>query len=675
MKIPKSTHILLIALISIIVFSGSLKNDFAWDDVFLIVDNPYVKSWSYLPRIFSSHLYEGNGMQSNFYRPLQLVSFALDYSFWKLNPFGYHLTSLFLHIINSSLVYIILLAIGSSGGIAFFAAVLFSIAPVISSTTYYISARSDLLMALFLFISFLLFSKYIDTKKGWMMVLSAGFFMLSLLSKEMAFIFPALLSLELRRRRVEGQKADFRAILPYMAILVVYIIGRVSVLDFNGGTRGIVEPGFPASIPLWRRILTDFKVIPEYIELLLFPYGLHMDRFIRPAKSLLQIDIAFYGAILVAIFFFIKKISRTNKLVLFGAMWFLITLLPVLNIYPISVFFGEGWLYIPSVGFFIVLSTIYHEFAKKRLGKRLAYIMAVSFLVYYASFTILHGRVWRDSISLLQNAVLYEKRSPFVYITYNNLAGAYYKQKDYENSITYYKKSIEANPRYASPYDNLGVAYTDKGKYIKAVRCFKMAIRTDRKYLNAYCNLAHAYYNLGFKEKAVKLLTRAIEIDPDFYKPYYDLGFLYSDENETVKAMPFIRKAIELRGQDPQSHYCLGALYLKDGRFREALAEYDIALKLGFQPDHVFFNELAFLYIRTNRFQAAEKAFLRSLSLEKDQSDAHNNLANLYCLVGNFNMAMEEYRKALSIDPDSVKIRENLIKTKADWKKALKRKI
>ncbi len=80
MKIRKSTHILFIALIIVIVFSGSLKNNFSWDDKFLIINNPYVKSWDYIPTVFSTQLYAGSGMQSNFYRPLELLSFSVDYS-------------------------------------------------------------------------------------------------------------------------------------------------------------------------------------------------------------------------------------------------------------------------------------------------------------------------------------------------------------------------------------------------------------------------------------------------------------------------------------------------------------------------------------------------------------------------------------------------------------------
>src|SRR3989338_4613385 len=193
MKISSSTHILLISLIITITFSGSLKNDFAWDDSYLITGNDYIKSWSYVPKVFSTQLYEGSGMHSNFYRPLQLLSFMADYSLWKLNPFGYHLTSLLLHIFNSILVYLLAAIVCSSLTPAFITSLLFGIAPCISGITYYIPARSDLLMACFMLLSILLFTKYREKKKIFLYAVSVIFFIFALLSKEMAVILPILL--------------------------------------------------------------------------------------------------------------------------------------------------------------------------------------------------------------------------------------------------------------------------------------------------------------------------------------------------------------------------------------------------------------------------------------------------------------------------------------------------
>jgi len=660
MKITRTTHILFIVLVIVVVFSGSLKNDFAWDDKYLVVNNPYIKSWDYLPQIFTTQLYGASEIHSNFYRPFQLLSFAIDYSIWGLNPFGYHLTNLFLHIFNAILVYLILIAIGPSSAVALLVALLFGTSPAISGITYYISARSDLLMALFIFLSFLLFVKYRKTKNKALYIFSVISFTIAILSKEMAVILVMFLCLEIFR---SGEKIrdNLTEPVPYLIILAFYAILRFSILNFAKGESAFVDLSYTASIPLWRRILTDFIIIPRYLGLLLFPYGLHMEWFIAPARTIFQMDVVFFIAILGLLIFIVRRLSHRHNLVLFGALWFLLSLLPVLNIYPVSVFFGEGWLYVPSVGFFIILAIIFQNILSPRIGRLPVKILIGFFIAYFSLFTISYGNVWKDSISLFRNVLKYEKHSPFIHLTYNNLGMAYYDRGDIGRSIEYCKDSISSNPRYAEAYNNLGVAYMATGHPIKAMARFKKAISLKRGYTSAYCNLAHAYNSIGLKDRAIRFSKAAIKIDPRCYKAYCNLGYIFSGEGDTDKAIEFFRKACEIKKGSYEPHYCLGSLYIKNNRFKEALDEYETALGLGL-GDYEFYNELAFLYIKNRRFKEAEHALMQSIRLNKDQSDTHNNLGNLYSMAGELELATEEYKKALAIDPANTNIRDNLEK-------------
>ncbi len=386
MKITKITHILFISLIIVIVFSSSLNNKFAWDDKFLIINNPHIKDSVYISKIFSNQLYEGDGMHSNFYRPIQLLSFMMDYRIWKLNPFGYHLTSLLLHIVNSALVYLIILAISLSPCIAFITASLFGIAPAISSIVFYTPARSDLLMALFLFLSLWFFIRYRQKGKSILYAASMVSFALSLICKEMAMMLPLLLMLTLFKP-VEGgcdrrSLRHLKYLTPYLVILAIYIGLRVTILNFAKGLNPIVDLSFPATLPLRDRLLTDFKVIFLYLRILVLPIGLHIEWFVEPVRRIFQSGILLYIAGFIIIILVVKKISDKNKLILFGSLWFLFALLPVLNIYPISVLFGEGWLYIPSIGFFIALGAVFQDIIKPKLGKIFSWILIALFLIY-----------------------------------------------------------------------------------------------------------------------------------------------------------------------------------------------------------------------------------------------------------------------------------------------------
>ena len=675
MKITKTTRILFIALIIVIVFSNSLKNKFAWDDKFLIVNNPYIKDCSYIPKIFNSQLYEGGGMHSNFYRPVQLLSFMIDYRIWKLNPFGYHLTSLLLHIVNSALIYLIALAISSSPYMAFITASLFGVSPAISGITFYTPARSDLLMASFLFLSMLFFIKY--KKDSWKLfyIISISAFMLSLLCKEMAVMLPLLLMLIMLKPAWDGRGSPMRLkyLAPYLVILLIYFAFRSTILNFAKGANIIIDLNFPSTIPLWSRILTDFKVIPLYLRVLLFPAGLHMEWFILPAKNIFQWNILALIALLILGVFAVKEASRKNSIILFGALWFILGLLPVLNIYPVSVFFGEGWLYVPSIGFFIVLSAIFKDIIQPKLGKIFSSILIALLLIYYAFFTIAYGRVWKDSASVFNNVLRYEKNSPFIYLTYNNLGMAYYDKGDFEKAIEYCKKSISLNPDYFEAYNNLGIAYIATGKTVRAMKYFKTAIRLKRDFVSSYSNLGHLYAFIGYKDKAVEILNAAIKISPNFYRAYCNLGYIYMEKGDTIKAEEFFKKASSLREGDYEPHYCLGTAYIKNKNYKKAMDEYNKALKLGLCDSEIY-NKLGFAYIKNGRFQEAEAAFMHSLALNKEQNEPHNNLGNLYSIFGHFGLAIHEYREALKIAPGDKGIEDNINKSKFGWKQALIKK-
>ncbi|MDO8602961.1 MAG: tetratricopeptide repeat protein [Candidatus Omnitrophota bacterium] len=672
MKIIARTHILFIALIIVIVFSSSLKNNFAWDDKFLIVNNPNIKDLACIPKIFNNQLYEGDGMHSNFYRPIQLLSFMADYRIWKLNPFGYHLTSLLLHIFNSALVYLIVFAISLSPYMAFITGSLFGIAPAISGIVFYIPARSDLLMALFLFLSVWFLIKYRQKGKGMLYVLSIVSFVLSLLCKEMAMMLPLLLLLiELSAGSGNDRPMPrFKYLVPYLAIVLTYALLRVTIFNFAKGTNFIIDLSFSATLPLWVRLLTDFKIIFLYMKILILPFGLHMEWFIEPVRNVFHSGILPYIAGFILVILGLKKIASKNKLVLFGSLWFLFALLPVLNIYPISVLFGEGWLYVPSVGFFIVFSAIFQDIIRLKLGKIFSGILVALFLVYYAFFTIFYGSVWKDSVSVFSNVLKYEKNSPFIYLTYNNLGMAYYDKGDFTRSIEYCKKSISLNPKYFEAYNNLGVAYVATGKTVRAMESFKKAIRLKKDFVSSYCNLGHLYAFIGFEDKAVEILNAAIKIDPNSYRAYCNLGYVYTEKGDMTKAEEFFKKASQLREGDYELHYCLGTVYIKNKNYKKALDEYKKALGLRL-CDFEIYNKLGFAYIKNGRFKEAEAAFRHSLALNKEQSEPYNNLGNLYAVFGYFGLAIHEYREALKVGSVDKKIVDNINKAKSGWKRAL----
>jgi len=157
----------LIIVLTCLAYANALTNSFIWDDFLLIVTNDFVHSWDNVPLLLSpeyitdtaemQHLGEtaiGSGELS--YRPVNTLTFFLDYGAWGLNPFGFHLTNLLLHTANGILLFFFIRKISKNHTAAILTALLFTLHPVNSETVAVINFREDLLIVFFCLISFLI---------------------------------------------------------------------------------------------------------------------------------------------------------------------------------------------------------------------------------------------------------------------------------------------------------------------------------------------------------------------------------------------------------------------------------------------------------------------------------------------------------------------------------------
>src|SRR3990172_10667433 len=160
-KITKNLHlsilVLVIVCLSQFVYLNSLSNQFVYDDKFTIVTNYFIKTWNNLPSLFNKDYFKFSGELS--YRPVVPLSYFIDYTLWKLNPFGFHLTNTLLHTLNSVLLFLLLKRIFNCQTTSFLATLIFSCHPVLTEAVNAISYREDLLATTFFIGAFLLYMK------------------------------------------------------------------------------------------------------------------------------------------------------------------------------------------------------------------------------------------------------------------------------------------------------------------------------------------------------------------------------------------------------------------------------------------------------------------------------------------------------------------------------------
>jgi len=476
----------IIAVVGLAIYANSLDNSFLYDDHLLVQNNKFVTSIKYIPQIFTSQLYSATRQSSNFYRPLVNLSFMLDYQLWKLKPFGYHLTNVLIHIINAILVYLLGLYLFRKFKLftvytSMIAALLFLTHPVHTSVVSYVSSRADLLSAMFVLLSILLYTR----KAKYLGVLC---FIAALLSKESAIVLPLfLIFLDKDRKRT----------IPFFIIGIIYISLRFTLLHFPATLLN--------SDPLHLRILTAIKTIPIYLRLLVLPYGLHFGRTIFRAGSFFDMPVLLSVLFLGGTIYYLKRFKVSM-------LWFFIFLIPTYNILPLNARIAENWLYLPSIGIIFVFCFLISQLPKKKNLLVVYNLSLVTIIAVFSFLTFQRNIVWGNEKLLFKESL---QHNPDQARVNNNLAIIYQQEGEIDKAIEHYKEAIRIRPSYVKALSNLGLLYAEKGELKKAAEQLEYASVIDPQNASLHVNLGMLYYKQGNLERALEENEIALQLNPN----------------------------------------------------------------------------------------------------------------------------------------------------------------
>ena len=593
--------IFLIICSGAVVYINSLNGQFLWDDSAYIKDNIYIKDRSDILKIFSQNSGATISLESYAYRPLQEFSYMLDYSLWKLNVFGYHLTNALLHISVALSIYWLSRLLFNSRPLSLFTSILFVIYPGHTEAVSYISGRGDLLSALFMLLCFIFYIKQLHSGRKYSYICMLLSFVLAILSKENALILPILLLLY---HYTFKQRIRIGLYLPVLMITVIYVFLRITML-------GSLYRGFGLLI---KRIPGFFVAITNYLRILLFPINLHMEygnmlfRIVEP-KALLGL------AITILVLSYAFKIRNKDKLTFFSVCWFFIALLPTTGIYPVVAFYmAEHWLYLPSVGFFLILANSLILLQRIRKLRIFVLGLLLCVILFYSISTIKQNNYWKEPIAFYKRTLKYapfsanihnnlgaeysaigEKEkaieefqkaigiNPKMFIAYNNLGTQYLAIGEKEKAIEEFQKAIEINPKYTEGYENICEACVTIGKNEKAIEFCKRASELNPKAQVAYYNLGNAYYNIGKKTEAISAYQKAIAIEPHYFEAFNNLASLYADNGEIDKAINLWNKLIQFNPNFSTAHFNLAVFYYQQKKYDLAIKHCDKVIQLGNQ--------------------------------------------------------------------------------------------
>ncbi len=525
---------LLLVVICLLAYLPSFGNQFVWDDEQFIYSNRIVREFS-VGEIFSTSTTAGAGVASNYYRPLTTLSFAIDHAIWGLTPFGFHLTNTVLHILAGLILLKLLRSLHIPKAAAFWISLFFLIHPLQTEAVVYVNSRGDSLYTFFLLAGALLFYKSfsfvtrnffpagieLSVSKLHLLIGSALCFLLSILSKEIALAGIGIYGLLLlnhifSQRNVKLALTSARAQIITLVALTAGLIGYLALRFFklSFASEASFYAGTPYGSSLLVRLGTFCHALWEYWRLLLFPYPLHMERTLAiPTELTPQI----VGAILILSTVFVAGIvqwrKKQNTTMLFGLFWFLGLLVPVSGIVPINGLMYEHWLYLPMVGFWLVLWSGMEEMivARKFLSTLLQFIMPVVAIIFVL-LTVRQNYLWGEP------------------------------ERFYRYTIQYTDSARLRN--------NLGMTLASKGKWEEAIDAYSQAVAQSDAYPQTHHNLGNLYRKLNRTQEAEVEYRAALTLDPSFLFSYLGLFELYVEKAEYASALQVLDD-VESRGINP----------------------------------------------------------------------------------------------------------------------------
>ena len=558
----------LITLLSCAVYLNSLGGEFVWDDVAQVRENPFITDLGNLPHFFSVNLgkYTAFPGFSPYYRPLFLVSYALDYRIWGLNPFGYHLTNVFLHSLCSLLVYVIAVKLLEDVTAAFIAGTIFAVHPIHAEAVAWIAGRADLLAAVFVFASFYLYVTFRESGNKWRLAFSLLSCAFSFLSKEAAISLPLLIVAYAFLGGERRQKAEPAILWPVLFIVIagLYFVLRTLVM----GAIVLGHPDAPA-INIGRFYPT-IQALVEYLRLFLLPVGLKVLYFIpiRASLSIPEIVLSVSIVCLLSMALLIAY-SRDGKL-FFGLLWFFISIVPVLGAAGL-VLMADRYLYIPSLGLCLASGVLLSRLSKLAVATRYNQALIATLLVLFFLTTARRNTVWKNEFIYFKQAV---EDAPTFAMSRNNLGKWYLDNKMQQQAVALFKKAVELDPSYSFALVNLGNAYLQMNQYDDAIAAFRKAMSTSPRFADAYYNLGNAYREMARLEEAVKQWEITLALKPEHSEANNNLGNVYLLQGDYRKAA--IRYAAALKGRplNLEAHYNLATALEKQGDLKGAMAHY-----------------------------------------------------------------------------------------------------
>ncbi len=606
-------HSAIIFLFCFVLYANTINHDFTQDDAIVIYDNEFTtQGFAGIPSIMKYDTFRGffkvegkdKLVSGGRYRPLTLVMFAIGVDLFGLDskPMIGHIMNIFWYGLTCVMLYILLLKMLSGKKentrayfIALVATLIFAAHPLHTEVVANIKGRDEIITLLGALATAYFSLRSWKEKKPLLNIVAAIIFFITLFSKENAITFLGVIPLMFFCFTKASIKDIALRVAPLVVAAVAFLAIRASVIGGGLGEPPIelmnnpfvkIENNQYVHFSASERLGTIFYTLLKYIQLLVFPHPLTHDYYprhigmmnIQSPMSLLSI-IAHLGMLAYALIRLPKK-----DVISFGILFYLGTLFIVSNLlFPIGTNMAERLMFMPSVGFCIVVAVLLYRLAKmlNKQSSTLAFNKLVPYLgvgvflaLAFGTKTVLRNPVWKNNFTLfttdakvslnsakLQNSVGGELIAQATKKTPPDLAMI-------QEAVPHLEQAIKIHPNYKNAFLLLGNAHNYLKDYKKSIQNYEQAIRLDQNYVDAIQNLAVSYRDNKQFDKAVEQLQKVnaiapgkININENIAFTYEEAGKHYGTQNQHQQALNAFQKAMNFGTDKSKYLYFMGLAY------------------------------------------------------------------------------------------------------------------
>jgi tetratricopeptide (TPR) repeat protein len=677
----------LIALAALLAYLPSLSGGFVWDDDLLLTNNYLIKASDGPHRFWCT-------TEAKDYWPVSNTTFWIEWRLWEMNPTGYHVSNLILHVVESLLIWTILRKLSIPG--AFWAAVIFAVHPVNVESVAWIAQRKNTMAMLFFLLSVLWYLKAethtasasmaLAPSHGgpWERVsmeissplatrhsplwywLSLAAFVLAMLSKGSAAVLPALLlgiawwmrssetvpvleSTKMAKKMGLSPyiRRDLLRTTPFFAVAVVLACLNVWFQTHGSGevirTAGFAERLLGAGCAVW------FYLYEALLPINLAP--IYPQWHIQIGNPLWWLPLS--AVLIIAAALWTYRETRVRPL-LFAWGFFCVALVPVLGFTDVLFMryslVADRYQHIAIIGVIALAAAGFSAWRQRtRAGTHgAATVVAIAAVGVLAFLTWRQNERYRDEIALYQATL---DKNPNSWIANYTLGFALVEKGRLEDAVEHFEKALQLKTDFPEAHNNLGAVLARTGRPGDAIEHFRQALRSRPDYVEARINLGAALVQTGRFPEAIRQYEQVLLLRPDDVGALYNMGNVLAQTNRLQEAIDLYKQALRLKPDYSQAANNLGIALVKLGRLQEAAEYFQQALVLKPDNPEALYN-LGNILFRTGRLPEAIARYERALQLNPEYLEAHRNLGDALLQTGRPREAIEHYRQLLQLKSD-----------------------